>query len=215
MMSEALLPTVDELKTLTLRAMVAYAVRCARRVQPLYWQVREVTHREKHEAAIETASTIAERFCRGEPIVAAAAADAARAAEAAADAADTAEAAAEAAEAAAEAARAVRAAADDARAADARAADAARAARAAFASATASTTAATAKAVGKAAVAAARADYYRLVSLNLEGYPDLGPPIDPTENGPLGPLWSAGPPAWFTPRRTGPIGASDTPTKWA
>jgi hypothetical protein len=223
MMYEATLPTVDELKTLPLRAIVSYAVRCARRVQPLYWQAREVAHREKHEAAIETALTITEQFCRGEHIAAADAADAARAAEAAADAADAVEAAAEAAEAAAEAARAARAGtasraaaaafagatagvtAAIARTADA--ADAARAARAAFSGATAGVTAATARAAGKAAIAAARADYYRLVSVNLEGYPDLGQPIDPTENGPLGPLWSAGPPAWFTPRSTRPVAA--------
>jgi multidrug efflux pump subunit AcrA (membrane-fusion protein) len=219
-MSEATLPTVDELKTLPLRAIVCYAVRCARRVQPLYWQAREVAHREKHEAAIETALTITEQFCRGEHIAAADAADAARAAEAAADAADAVEAAAEAAEAAAEAARAARAgtasraaaaafagAIADVTAAIARTADAARAARAAFAGATAGVTAATTKATGKAALAAARADYYRLVSVNLASYPDLGQPIDPTENGPLGPLWSAGPPAWFTQRSTRPVGA--------
>ena len=205
-MSEPTLPTVDELKTLTLRAIVTYAARCARRVQPLYWQARGVAHREKHEAAVELALTIAEQFCRGEPIATASAADAARAAEAAADAADTAESAAEAAEAAAEAARAARA----ARTADADAdAKAARAARAAFAGATAAGTAATARTAGKAAVAAARGDYYRIVALNLEGYPELGQPIDPTELGPLGPLWAAGPPAWFTPPRTQPMGTSD------
>ena len=37
--------------------------------------------------------------------------------------------------------------------------------------------------------AAARADYDRLLSLNLGTYPDPGQPIDPTETGPLGSLW--------------------------
>jgi hypothetical protein len=45
--------------------------------------------------------------------------------------------------------------------------------------------------------AAARADYDRLRELNLGVYPELGQPIDPMENGPLGPLWPKGPPEWF------------------
>lgn len=40
--------------------------------------------------------------------------------------------------------------------------------------------------------AALRADYERLVSLGLGEFPKLGPAVDPSEAGPLGPLWPDG-----------------------
>ena len=43
-----------------------------------------------------------------------------------------------------------------------------------------------------------RADYDRLVQLELGVFPDLGKPIDPTENGPLGSLWLHGASKGFT-----------------
>ncbi len=43
-------------------------------------------------------------------------------------------------------------------------------------------------------VAALRADYERLVSLGLGQQAEIGKPIDPSETGPLGPLWPAGSP---------------------
>jgi hypothetical protein len=121
------------------------------------------------------------------------AADAARDAEAAADAAWDAEAAARdardaaaarAAEAAAGAARAARAARDAAWAAGDAPWDAARAAEAAAWVA--------GDAVGGAAGAAAQSDISKLSSLKLGDFPELGDPVDPSESGPLGPLWPGG-----------------------
>jgi hypothetical protein len=36
------------------------------------------------------------------------------------------------------------------------------------------------------------------LQLNLGTFPELGQSIDPTKNGPLGPLWRDGTPDWFT-----------------
>ena len=49
-------------------------------------------------------------------------------------------------------------------------------------------------------VAALLADVDKLVSMGHGTIPDLGPPIDPSENGPLGPLWPAGTPLCYAPR---------------
>ena len=50
-----------------------------------------------------------------------------------------------------------------------------------------------------AAAAATRADYERLRATSSRAFPDLGDPIDPGENGPLGKLWPDGPPGgWQT-----------------
>jgi hypothetical protein len=46
-----------------------------------------------------------------------------------------------------------------------------------------------------ALTSAATADYYQLLQSNLGTYPELGAPIDPTENGPLGTLWPERSPA--------------------
>jgi len=185
------LPTEDDLKQLPLRAIVAYAMRCARRVQPLLLRATGLPGHERNVGAVDEATLAAERFCRGEQVTAADAdahaayADAvnARAACAAADAAARA---AYASYAAARATRAAaaRAAAENAAAYAVNAADAATDATAdAAADADAEATAV------RAAEAAAKADYDRLLSLNLGVYPELGQPIDPTENGPLGSLW--------------------------
>ena len=185
------LPTKDDLKKLPLLAMVAYAVRCARRVQPILDTIPSFA---THGAAVEQAISLAERFCVGKDLNAAV--DAAeRAAERAADAAavarqfaggNAAALAAGAAQAAAQATAAVEDSWADPNSAD-------RVVRAAtYAVGRASRAAADRCA---AVSAAARADYDRLRSLNLGTYPDLGQPIDPTETGPLGPLWPEGPPA--------------------
>jgi hypothetical protein len=39
---------------------------------------------------------------------------------------------------------------------------------------------------------AARADYARLLQLNLGTFPELGEPVDTSDAGPLGPLWPNG-----------------------
>jgi len=52
------------------------------------------------------------------------------------------------------------------------------------------------RADGNAVVQAASADEARLRSLNLGEFPELGGVIDPSEDGPLGPLWPMGLPQW-------------------
>ncbi len=62
------LPTEDDLKKLPLLAMVAYAVRCARRVQPMLDTIPSFA---THGAAVEQAISLAERFCVGKDLNAA------------------------------------------------------------------------------------------------------------------------------------------------
>ena len=76
------LPSIEDLERLSLRAIVAYAARCARRVQPLYR-----SSEPEHVRAVERAIAVAESLVRADDIIAAAYADAAYAAAAAADAA--------------------------------------------------------------------------------------------------------------------------------
>jgi hypothetical protein len=54
------LPTEDDLKRPPLRAIVAYAVRCARRAQPLFARAGEMPDITNHEAALELAISLAE-----------------------------------------------------------------------------------------------------------------------------------------------------------
>ncbi|MCY2991870.1 MAG: hypothetical protein NTY19_28935 [Planctomycetota bacterium] len=216
-MTEATLPTPDELKTLPLRAMVVYAVRCARRVQPLFGLAREIPHHEKHLAAIEIALTLSEQYCRGELI---ATAYAVRAAYAVADAAAYA---ARAAHTVVAAAKAAYAADDAARTVYAAAYFSGHARSGAYAARLAAAYAAATGAAGRAACAAAhfaddakcaaRSDYDCLRALNPGETPSLGSPLDPSESGPLGPLWPDGPPAWFTQRSDGPVGAGQQPER--
>ena len=205
----------DQLAKLPLRAIVAFAVRCARRVQPLG---RVLT--EYRQVEVDDAIAIAHEFARGGKAVraASAAARAGNAARAAARAVDAARAAAakaaadsdwvdaDDAEAAAWADATVRAtdaaacaarAANAARAADIAAADAA-AARAAADAAAAEDTARAAWDTGRAASrTAARGDLHQLLALELGRPGTLGKPIDPAEDGPLGPLWPNAAPDWY------------------
>ena len=200
--------TVNELSELPLRAVVAFAVRCARRVQPLFDLPPRHPKRMPHIVAVNHALDFAERLVAGKRALAAfpdaddvraAALDAQNAADAARNAASatvarTAEpdkavdAALDAANRAVDAEDAARAA-----AAAARTADAEDAARAAFDAARA------ADANGAAADAAdaARADFEQLTNLKLGKRSELGEPIDLSDNGPLGPLWPTGEPTWY------------------
>jgi hypothetical protein len=175
---------------------VAYAARCARRVQPLFRLDPCIPQCAEHEAAVERAISVAERFCLFRDIYTSAAtlptAAATYATATAANAYDSAAAA------YAAAATAAAAAAPDAAAAYA-AADAYDSAAAAYAAGAFTASAAYAgHAASAAASAAAYADFHALLQLKLGAYPELGQPIDPTENGPLGPLWRDGAPDWFT-----------------
>src|SRR5512135_3274302 len=191
----------DQLAELPLRAIVAFAVRCARRVQPLGHVLTEY-----RQVEVEDAIASAEGFARGGKAVraAGAAARAANAARAAARAVDAARAAA-----AKAAADSDWVDADDAEAADAwaeapaRAADAAAAADIAAADASAAgadaDTARAAWDTGRdAARDAARGDLHRLRALDLGRPGTMGKPIDPAEQGPLGPLWTDAAPDWYT-----------------
>lgn len=66
------LPTEDELAQLPVRAIVAYAARCARRVQPLYnlnlTGMMPDEELKKHCLSIDRAVTLAERWARNEPV---------------------------------------------------------------------------------------------------------------------------------------------------
>ncbi len=158
----------ERLARLPHHAVVAFAARCARRVQPL-------THvlPQQDRDTIDRAITNAEAFAKG--------AAEARAAEA--------RAATRAAEARADATRAAAA------WTAARAAAAARADAAAWA-ATATTAAVWAAdaAAWAAAWAAALSDLDRLIALNPGELDPLGAPIDSSEAGPLGPIWPHGVP---------------------
>jgi hypothetical protein len=196
--------TVEHLKALPLRAIVAFAARCARRVEPLAQLPEGHPQREGRRGAIEAALDMAEAFARGadgppdESVVAAI--DASR---------DVAGGPAGSAEAAAAAAAAARAAAsaweltapsatDNGEPAELKTAEARKflgaltyvtADLAALAAFTAAVDAFTS--VGyhnEDFVNAALNDYDRLLRLKLGRYPEPGEPIDPSPGGPLGRL---------------------------
>ena len=157
----------ERLARLPHHAVVAFAARCARRVQPL-------THvlPQQDRDTIDRAITNAEAFAKGAAEARAADARAAtRAADARAAAAWTA-----------------------ARAADAARADAADVAAAWAATATTAAAWAADAAAWAAARAAALSDLDRLIALNPGELDPLGAPIDSSEAGPLGPIWPHGVP---------------------
>ncbi len=194
----------ERLTKLPHHAVVAFAARCARRVQPL-------THvlPQQDRDAIDRAITSAEVFAKGAAEARAAEARAATRAD------DARAAAARAAAAAWTAARAADAARADAAKADARAADAAEAANAAAAWAATTTTAAAWAADAAAwadARAAASSDLDRLIALHPGELDPLGAPIDPSEDGPLGPIWPHGVPEWYTETATGTVTLHEEPS---
>jgi hypothetical protein len=183
----------ERLAQLPHHAGVAFAARCARRVQPLT-HARPQQGRDAIDRAIASAEACAKGTAAAAADDAAARADATRAdaarADAEADAAAGAAVAARAGVAAAWADAADEARADAAGAAAAWAADAARVAGA--------------DAAGDAAAwAAAASDIDRLIALKRSEPDTLGAPIDPSEAGPLGPLWPHGVPQWYTEAATG------------
>jgi len=183
----------EQLAQLPHHAVVAFAARCARRVQPLTHALPQ-QGRDAIDRAIASAKAFAKGTADAAADDAAARADAARADAARADAE------------AAVAAKAAGAARAGAEAAWADAADVARADAAGDAAAWAADAALVAGAAADdeaAAWAAAASDLERFIALKL-GEPDtLGAPIDPSEAGPLGPLWPHGVPEWYTEAATG------------
>jgi hypothetical protein len=184
----------DRLKELPLRAVVAFAARCARRVQPLTssspWSRRD---------AVDRALQGAEGFALGGGYRATERATLLDAADRADDDyADTTDRAVLAATHAADAAIHAADAADRAANADATDRAASFAADAdALATRAAGFAANAALAAYDAALAAYDADLDRLAALNLGQPGTLGSAIDPSEEGPLGPLWPNGAPDWY------------------
>jgi hypothetical protein len=173
----------NRLRRRALRAQVAFAARCARRVQPL--TNRRFADRHKHEA-VERAIALAEQFAGGISVKphAGRAADAAReVARAAWTAQDI------------TASRAADAATYAAQAAGAHTA-AGRVAEAAFYAYSDAAAAANAAGARDAFFAASVRDLAKLARLKLGAFPELGAPIDPSESGALGPLWPEGQPEW-------------------
>ena len=194
--------TLDHLKALPLRAIVAFAARCARRVEPLAQLPEGDPQRESRREAVEAALRLADSFARGtdeppdESVVAAI--DASRDAGAELAAAAAASAIAQAAHAAASAWRAGSRVAREGGAPGKRATEAGRA-LGTVTRITADLAAVNAfTATGDAFVSvgcrnedfvdAALSDYDKLVRLRLGRYPELGNPVDPSAVGPLGPL---------------------------
>ena len=184
------------LRRLPLRAQVAFAARCARRVQPLATRLSDDP--ANHEA-VERAIRVAEQLARGDrvtPVEAESAYEGARdAVRAAWDAGDP------------TASRARDAAAYAAQAASyasqgPRLGPAANASRAAFYAYNDSSDAANVVKARAAFDAAASSNLTKLARLKLGAFPKLGDPIDPSESGPLGPLWPKGAPEGWSDDRT-------------
>ncbi len=182
--------SIIDLSRLPPHAVVAYAARCARRVQPLFARARAL---ESQVASVQRAIETAERIATGH-LLSAEDTAVADAAEAAAVAAAGTAAAHHAARAACYAARAACAADQAPYAAVSFGGDAARAALAAAMAAQGDPSAAAD--ARHYADYAARTDYERLVLLN-RGAPPQGLPLHCSEDGPLGPLWPEGRPSWL------------------
>jgi len=187
--------TLNDLGQLTLRANVAFAVRCAERLRPNFELPADAAHRREQMAALDDAIRVATEFCLD---LAREAGQAAAAAEKAAQVADeTSEVnqfagfgAVRAAEAAAHAEDFVSN--PDGSGITNVVASAFGAGRVLVANANAF--------IQDMVLAALQADMEKLISMG-RGHGNcetLGPPIDPSESGPLGPLWPGGAPMRFT-----------------
>ncbi|HLA83866.1 MAG TPA: hypothetical protein VJL29_03650 [Thermoguttaceae bacterium] len=170
-----ILPTEDELKQLPLRAIVAYAARCARRVQPDF-QPKE----DRYVAVVREAIVCAENFARADESkrvdVATIAAEAYRISRIHVAAAT----AYYAADATRHSIAAVR---------DSSAEAAEKTVNAALAAAMLTADAAPPNDRKEFVMAAAVRDYQNLVSLGLGSFPEPGKPVDASEKGPLGWFW--------------------------
>jgi hypothetical protein len=195
---------MDDLQKLPLRALVAYAARAARRVQPIYDRATQIPDFSEKKVAVDSAISVAEGFCAGNSYnaqvleVSKATAHGAAQAVAASDATYY-------------AAQAAWAAVDAAHAAFASTGIVAAAHAATAASSSENAVAHCADMIAAlVSVAAAAADYERLRDLNLGTYPELGDRVDATEKGPLGPLWPRGQPS-FQPRLSALLGGQTEP----
>lgn len=170
----------EELAELPRRAVVAFAARCARRMQP--FRASEPDPGERYYREVDRAILVAEEFARRKavaPAVARAASDAAEDAARWADSYD------------------VRACVATWIARVASRIAAAVADRALDGAVPAAEAALCAVACERDAAAAILADFRKLLGLGLGRRGTLGAAIEPAEHGPLGPLWPRGAPYWF------------------
>jgi hypothetical protein len=182
---------LHELGQLTLRANVAYAVRCARRIRPCFTLPAETPQRQEQTAAVDSAIRLAEDFCRTLPSASGPASSAARTAG-------------EVAEATCTFTRFAGYAAMHAVEAAAFATEAARAPEDHLLHQVVAASYAAGRVVTSNAdrftldivLAALRHDLETLLTLSHGTLEELGEPIDPSEGGPLGPLWLGEAPSW-------------------
>jgi hypothetical protein len=179
----------DQLARLPLRAIVAFAARCASRVRPLADDLPE-----DYRAVIDRAISIAEAVAQGDST--AKAAETAVAAAKAIKPVKTDRPSALAAETATLAALVAGSVALTTKGVT-EAGRAETAARIETAARVAAKAALTARAAGDFS-GASRVDVERLIALDLGEPAPLGSPIDPSESGPLGRLWPGGAPYWYT-----------------
>ncbi|MGD0042206.1 MAG: S8 family serine peptidase, partial [Isosphaeraceae bacterium] len=203
------IPNEEDLKRLPLRAIVAFAARCARRVRPLYRIPDSSPDREVHERSIDHAIEITESVARGVDLTREAEVDQDITRPAINPSDENL------------ASEAVRAAAAEIQLAGEAAAKAMHAAIGAtaiarspdvstlfIADAVAGNAAAAAKFASKVVAGVshnaqqdyesrATSDYEILLERRLGEFPNLGQPINPSESGPLGPLWPDREPKWF------------------
>jgi hypothetical protein len=187
--------TLGDLGGLPMRANVAFAVRCAQRLRPCFKLPAEAPRRREQTAAVDDAIRVATTFCRGLPEEPGRATAAARAAGVVAE--ETGDFTRYAPYAAAHAASA----AASAEAIVCKSASASPISEVvAFAFGAGRVVAANVDAYAhELVVAALHTDLVKLLALAGGTSADLGPPVDPSESGPLGPLWPAGMPACFAP----------------
>jgi hypothetical protein len=182
---------LHELAQLTLRANVVYAVRCAQRIRPCFQLPADASRRREQIAAVDAAIRAAEAFCRDAPRESGRAVEAARVAGVVAE--ETGEVTRFASYATVHAAAAAAHAEEFVRNPSAFlihevVASAYGAGRVVVTNADRHTL--------DVVLTALHADVEKLLSLAHGTIEDLGPPIDPSETGPLGLLWPDEAPAW-------------------
>ena len=195
-MHQSRVVALNDLTQLTLRANVAFAVRCAHRIRPCFELPVDAPRRREQLAAVDGAIRVATAFCKGLPSEAGRAAAAVGMAVAVAE--ETCEytryagyAAVRAAEAAANAEEVVR------NPSDLGIIEVVAAAFGAGRVLAANADAHTLELVA----AALYADVEKLREQSPGSNEDLGPPMDPSESGPLGPLWPDGAPDWYAEKK--------------
>lgn len=187
-----LLPTREDLRKLSLRAVVAFAARCGRRVQPLYQLASDLPDALEYTTSVGHALSLAEDVARGktqdDPNVFIAVIVKAKAAIAPYTFVDSQIVA----DVAAEAAKA-------AFAVSTNDGDNGRkfAYEAAFISVNAASDADNGDDAMSEVAAAARADFQRLIEIERGSESKLGNQIDMSDDGPLGSLWPNGEPKWY------------------